>query len=155
MSHVTLSPGILLERFIEAEVRYFRSQDQEFPAEEFLEPDFVLHEPESMPYGGAWRGRDGFTRFLRVMVDTWSVMGPKDSPELIEHEDTIVVLGVLDARARVTGETVQTPFCQIVRTRENKIAEIRMFYWDTHAITKALGHSPAGQQVPADDREDT
>lgn len=155
MSHVAISPGTLLERFIEAEVRYFRSQDQEFPAEEFLDVDFVLHEPESMPYGGAWRGRDGFKQFLRMMVDTWSVMGPKDSPELIEHDDTIVVLGVLDARARVTGATVQTPFCQIVRARHNKIADIRMFYWDTQAVNTALGHRPEGPSTPADEREDT
>jgi ketosteroid isomerase-like protein len=155
MSNVTISPSSLLERFIEAEVRYFRSQEEEFPAEEYLDPDFVLHEPESMPYGGAWRGRDGFRRFLRVMVDTWSVMGPKDSPELIVHEDIIVVLGVLDARARVTGEAVQTPFCQILRLRENKIADIRMFYWDTQAINLALGHTPEGPSAPADERDDT
>ncbi|MFE0020333.1 nuclear transport factor 2 family protein [Amycolatopsis sp. NPDC059021] len=130
----------VLERFIEAEVAYFAGRIGTFPAEEFLWPDFVLHEPESMPYGGAWHGHDGFRRFLEVMTRTWSTMGPKEPPELVEQGGIVVVLATLHARARATGELVESPVSQVVRVREGRLAEARMFYWDTEAINKAFGH---------------
>lgn len=132
------SPIEILTRFIQAEVEYFQGEHAEFPAEQHLDPEFVLHEPESMPYGGRWHGHDGFQRFLQVMDRTWSQMGPIDPPELIEHGDTVVVLATLDARCRDTGRMVRPPVCQVVRVRDGKLLEARMFYWDTQEINAAL-----------------
>ena len=133
-------PTAVLERFIAAEVRYFEAGGAaDFPAEEFLHPDFVLYEPESMPYGGEWHGPDGFRNFLKVMAETWSAMGPKTPPELIEYQDTVVVMTTLEARCRATGQVVTPPVCQVVRVHEGLLAQARMFYWDTVAINQALG----------------
>ncbi|MQA08716.1 MAG: nuclear transport factor 2 family protein [Pseudonocardiaceae bacterium] len=134
----TSNPIAVLERFIQAEVEYFAAEDADFPAEEHLDPEFVLYEPESMPYGGEWHGRDGFRRFLKVMDQTWSQMGPLNPPALIEHGDTVVVLATLDARARGTERVIQPPVCQVVRVRNGLLLEARMFYWDTAAINNAL-----------------
>jgi ketosteroid isomerase-like protein len=138
--HATPSPVAVLERFIQAEVEYFAAENAEFPAEEHLDPEFVLYEPESMPYGGEWHGREGFKRFLGVMSRTWSEMGPLNPPELIEQGDTVVVLATLNARARATDRVVQPPVCQVVRVRDGLLVEARMFYWDTATINDALGH---------------
>lgn len=139
---VSMSPTEILERFVAAEVDYFASGDDEFPAEELLDPEFVLFEPESMPYGGEWHGPDGFRRFLRVMDETWSTMGPQGPLTLIEHGDTVVVLATLHAITRATQRLVQPPVCQIVRVRDGRLLEARMFYWDTAAITRALDDTP-------------
>lgn len=133
-----LRPSAVLDRFIAAEVAYFAGEIDDFPAEQFLTPDFVLHEPESMPYGGAWHGPDGFRRFLEVMNATWSEMGPTDTPELVEHGDTVVVLATLRARPRATGKTVHPPVSQIVRVRDGRLSEARMFYWDTAALNSVF-----------------
>lgn len=130
----------VLEQFIQAEVDYFNATDAEFPAEEHLDPEFVLYEPESMPYGGEWHGHEGFRRFLEVMDRTWSKMGPLSPPELIEQGDTVIVLATLDARARATDRVVQPPVCQVVRVRDGRLLEARMFYWDTARINEALGN---------------
>ncbi|WP_404829409.1 nuclear transport factor 2 family protein [Streptomyces albicerus] len=142
-------------------MRYFEAGGTaDFPAEAFLHPKFVLDEPESMPYGGEWHGPDGFRKFLKVMTETWSAMGPKTAPELIEFEDTVVVVTTLEARSRATGQVVNPPVCQVVRVREGLLTEVRMFYWDTVAINQALGRraplptlerlpGPRGRDLPA------
>lgn len=132
-------PTEVLKRFIQAEAEYFAGEYDEFPAEHYLDPGFVLYEPESMPYGGTWHGHDGFRRFLQAMDRTWSRMGPIEPPDLVEHGHTVVVLATLDARCRDTGHVVQPPVCQVVRVRDGRLLEARMFYWDTQEINTALG----------------
>lgn len=136
----TESPVAALERFIQAEVDYFNAEDAEFPAEEHLDPEFVLYEPESMPYGGEWHGPDGFRSFLKVMDKTWRKMGPLKPPELIEQGNTVIVLATLDAESRATGRAVQPSVCQVVRVRGRRLLEARMFYWDTATINEVLGN---------------
>lgn len=139
----TERPAALLGRFVEAEVDYFAGHIDSFPAEEFLHPDFVLHEPESLPYGGRWHGRDGFRSFLRVMAKTWRTMGPKEPPVLVEQGDTVVVLATLRAETRATGRLVEPPVAQVVRVHDGYLTEARMFYWDTLTLTEAMGFESA------------
>jgi uncharacterized protein len=51
-----------LMRFYRAEGRYSHSGDQIDRAAllSTLHPDIVLYQPESLPYGGVWRGREAF-----------------------------------------------------------------------------------------------
>ncbi|MFC6882305.1 MULTISPECIES: nuclear transport factor 2 family protein [Actinomadura] len=138
-----LSPSAALDRWVEAEVRYFASGGADVPPfEEMLDPDFVLVEPASLPYGGEWRGPDGFLRFLETMNRVWSRMGPKDPPVHVEQGDTIVLLATLDAVGRATGRAIEVPVAQVVRFRAGLLLEARMFYFDTVAVNEALGHDP-------------
>ncbi len=59
-----------LMQFYSAEVRYSATGD---PADRVewlncLHPDIILYQPESLPYGGIWRGREGFGRWLDLFV---------------------------------------------------------------------------------------
>ena len=69
-----------LMRFYEAEARYSASG---LPADraallETLHPDIVLHQPDSLPYGGQWRGREEFGRWIDSFVETWVDIKPTD-----------------------------------------------------------------------------
>lgn len=135
------TPVAALQRLYAAEERYIASGRDDFaPIAATLHPEAVLYEAESLPYGGEWRGHDGFERFFAVMAETWSSVAVQDV-EFIEQGDTVVVLLTMEARARATGTFVRSPLCQVVRVRDGLPIEIRPFYWDTAAINAALGVS--------------
>jgi ketosteroid isomerase-like protein len=102
----------------------------------FFAPDVVLHQADSLPYGGIWRGHDGMERFFAAMSQAWSEF------EMIEQEflstsGTAVVLTQVHARARATGRQLDFPILQTIRVVDGRIAEVRPFYWDTAAIATA------------------
>lgn len=137
------SPAIAaLKRFYAAEEQYIATGGQDFvPVAETLDPEIVLFQAESLPYGGEWRGHDGFERWLQAMSEAWSSASAQD-PRFIEHGDTVVVLVTMEARARVTQRQIQVPVCHVVTAREGLLSEWRVFYWDTVAINQTLGHEP-------------
>lgn len=132
-----------LKRFYAAEERYIATGGHDFvPVAETLDPEIVLRQPRALPYGGEWRGHDGFERWLQAMSEAWSSAAAQD-PRFIEHGDTVVVLVTMEARARVTQRRIQTPVCHVVTAREGLLSEWRVFYWDTVAINQTLGHESA------------
>lgn len=50
-----------LMRFYEAESVYLASETADFAdIAATLDPEVVIYQPASLPYGGTWRGHDGF-----------------------------------------------------------------------------------------------
>ncbi len=50
-----------LERFYAAESAYLLAAEPDFsPVAATLDPECVIYQPDSLPYGGAWRGHAGF-----------------------------------------------------------------------------------------------
>ncbi len=47
------------------------------------------------------------------------------------------MLTQVHARARATGRALDFPILQTLTVKEGRIAEVRPFYWDTHAIADA------------------
>ncbi|MFJ9852763.1 nuclear transport factor 2 family protein [Streptomyces sp. NPDC101150] len=110
----------------------------------YFAPDVVLHQADSLPYGGTWRGHAGMTRFFLAMSAAW------ESFDMVEQEflatgETAVILTQVRARARATGRELAFPVLQTITVRDGRIAEIRPFYWDTGAIADACAvPTPAG-----------
>jgi ketosteroid isomerase-like protein len=102
----------------------------------FFAPDVELHQADSLPYGGTWRGHDGMARFFLAMGEVW------ESFDMVEQEfladgETAVVLTQVRARARATGRELTFPILQAITVKDGRITEVRPFYWDTRAIADA------------------
>jgi ketosteroid isomerase-like protein len=102
----------------------------------FFAPDVVLHQADSLPYGGSWHGHAGMTRFFLAMGAAW------ESFDMVEQEflatgETAVVLTRVRARARATGRELSFPILQTITVKDGKITEVRPFYWDTRLIADA------------------
>lgn len=102
----------------------------------FFAPDVVLHQADSLPYGGTWHGHAGMARFFLAMGQAW------ESFEMLEQEflatgETAVVLTLVRARARATGRELTFPILQAITIKDGRIAEVRPFYWDTERIARA------------------
>jgi ketosteroid isomerase-like protein len=102
----------------------------------FFAPDVVLHQAESLPYGGIWRGHDGMERFFLAMSQAWEVFEMVEQ-EFLSTSGTAVVHTQVHARARATGRELDFPILQAIRVVDGRIAEVRPFYWDTAAIVAA------------------
>ena len=102
----------------------------------FFAADVVLHQAESLPYGGIWRGHDGMERFFAAMSQAWEEFEMVEQ-EFLSTSGTAVVLTQVHARARATGRELDFPILQTIRVVDGRIAEVRPFYWDTAEIAAA------------------
>lgn len=68
------------------------------------------------------------------------------TPEIVEREGShrIIALSYLVLRVRKTGEELKYPLCQVITVdlEAGVIKSIMPFYWDVHALNKAIGYTP-------------
>ena len=136
---------LLLEIFRAIEQR----NDQRFF--ELTDPDFEIHWPLSLPYGGT-------SRALTPKGPTWSeTWAPPLQPTRTERsmnprvvaasEDEVVVLwrqrGVTPAGDRFDGEVLG-----LYQVRQGKLARSQMFYFDTTALISFLAKAKIQAIVP-------
>lgn len=129
-----------LMRFYEAEARYSSSGENadRDALLNTLHRDIVLYQPESLPYGGEWRGREGFAHWLDAFVRTWTDITPIDPVVHACGDDVIVSTVTMRARARTTGTSISMPMCQVIRFSDDLPIEWRNFAWDTARMLGAL-----------------
>jgi ketosteroid isomerase-like protein len=127
-----------LKRFYEAETAYLASGGGDFSGiAATLDPECVIYQPASLPYGGEWRGHSGFEAWMKAFAEQWSSLEVKDS-ELYPNGDVIVSKSHVYAVAKRTGRAVDWPLLQFFRVRNSKIIELRPFHWDTATLLEAL-----------------
>jgi ketosteroid isomerase-like protein len=105
---------------------------------EILSPDVVVHEPAGLPYGGEYRGHDGFKRLMKSLPEYWSAVGPADigytaAGDVVHMETTLV------ATARATGREVRLPFIESWTFRDGRMVSAIIYYSDTYVLRQALG----------------
>lgn len=102
----------------------------------YFDHDVVLHEAESLPYGGDHAGIDAMGAALMQILASAEVLA-------VEHQyvdgDTVINMGRI--RMRSTGREVRV--AEIWRFANGKVVEMTPFYWDTAAIIEDLAKSDA------------
>lgn len=87
------SPLAGLTAFYQADACHARTADtRELEAMlDILDPDIVAHQPESLPYGGVWRGHRGFADRLTLFVECCRGLESTDDAAChVCGEDTVV-----------------------------------------------------------------
>ena len=107
-----------IQRFYAAEAAYLRPGGGDFAAlAATLDPDCVLYQPASLPYGGEWRGPRGFERWLRAFGEAWSSLEVRDS-EFYPVGNMVFSRSHVDAVARATGQPADWLLLQFFRVRD-------------------------------------
>jgi uncharacterized protein len=101
--------------------------------------DVEIREPESLPYGGVWRGRDGVERLVARLREVYDEAGFGDR-QVFDCGDTVFVLLRSGVRSRATGRRMTNSVLQRIELRDGLIASMEIFHWDPVAI-RAL-HAP-------------
>lgn len=104
----------------------------------FMAPDCVFYEPESLPYGGAYRGPDGFLGLMQVLGDYWETMDPQDfrvsgSGNLVTAHFRFIAV------SKKTGLTLDTPLIEVWDMEGGRGKVGRVFYYDTVEARRVLG----------------
>jgi ketosteroid isomerase-like protein len=130
-----------LMRFYEAEGLYSASGNsaERSALLDTLHPDIVLHQPESLPYGGVWRGREAFGNWFDAFVEAWTQITPSDPVFHACGDNMLVCTVTMRASARSTGAQIAMPMCQVIRFADDRPIEWRNFAWDTDKMVHALG----------------
>ncbi len=119
-------------------------------------PEVEFHEAPSLPYGGAYRGRDALRQrgeFTETWSSTWDPLQPTEAERSMDPRvvaasgDEVVVLWRQRAVAP-TGERFDAPVLGLYEVRDGKFARAQMFHFDTAAVVRFLAIAQRG--VPAD-----
>ena len=110
--------------------------------EALCHPDLVLEDPASLPFGGRYKGFAGmcelagqlFAAIADCRIETLSVMRAASGDEFVLRQR-------LTGRAARTGRSIETEILEHYVFRDDLIAAIRPFYWDTRELMDLLGES--------------
>ncbi len=131
----------VLERFYEAERHYMQAGGAKAGASfdgmaATMDPEIALHQSPDLPWGGEYRGHQGFKDWSVKMSECFDFLDVRD-PEYFEKDDKLVILCRLVTRSRLHGYELDRPMAQVVTVRDGKIMDFRPFYWNVPEYVKA------------------
>ena len=128
----------ILAHFYKAESAYLAAGGDDFsPIAATLDPECVLYQPVSLPYGGEWRGPSGFEAWMKAFSAQWTSLEVRGA-ELYPSGDVVVSRSHVYAVSRVSGRQLDWPLLQFFRLRDRRILELRPVYWDTAALLAGM-----------------
>jgi ketosteroid isomerase-like protein len=101
-----------------------------------LDPDVVVHVPDSLPHGGTWRGHDGFRELFDVVVEKWQefeVVYDQTRWHPIDDE-RVLIEGALRGVLRENVHAVEMPVLSLFTFTERGASFLDHYYKDTAAI---------------------
>jgi ketosteroid isomerase-like protein len=110
-----------------------------------IQPDFEIHWPTSLPYGGTFRGLEPRPNGWN---EIWEPLQPTpaekrmDAHVIAARGDEVVVLWHQRGRTP-SGERFDQEVVGMYRFREGKLARAQMFYFDTAAVARFLAQAQA------------
>ncbi len=92
--------------------------------------DFVLEQAPDMPYGGTYRGAEGFLRFLGIFAETYDLEALE--PVRIyatDDPDWLVSEFVLRAAVKASGKRYDTTLLERWQFRDGKVLGVKPHYF--------------------------
>ncbi len=104
-----------------------------------VHPDFVVHEDPGMPYGGVYRGPDGFVQLVSNVVAAWQDLRTECLSFLDEPGgDGILLIIRNSGKAPGSGKPVEVLTSEYWRIVDGTLREGRVWYYDSPAAAAAL-----------------
>ena len=104
----------------------------------YLSDDFIAYEPESLPFGGEWKGEGVYKRLFTKVMRTF------DSPQVEAIDmsggsEWVTYCLNLSFISKISGERVSYRVVENGRVIDGKMTELHLHYFDTANILKDLG----------------
>jgi uncharacterized protein YciI/ketosteroid isomerase-like protein len=110
--------------------------------------NITIHEAASLPYGGDYHGLEGALRHGQRFRATWDRFQPHEArgldPQIAADGDHVVVLWRHKVENAETADRLELPAVSVYRMENAKIADSRMFHFDTAALLRFLERNVAG-----------
>jgi ketosteroid isomerase-like protein len=114
----------------------------------FLQPDFEIHWPPSLPYGGTFCGVEPQPGGWGA---TWQPLQPTETERRMDprvvaaHDDDVVVLWRQRGRT-IDGDSLDEEVLGLYHFGEGKLARAQMFYFDTAPVARFLAKAKGQSQ---------
>jgi uncharacterized protein len=101
------------------------------------DPDIVIHEAPSLPYGGDYSGDHAVARHAQGFREAWEGLQSADDrrlePQFLADGDYVIVLWRQRARS-ADQEIFDMPVVSIYQMKEGRVVDASMFHFDTAAV---------------------
>ena len=105
---------------------------------ELLADDFTVVEPESLPYGGLWEGKDALQRLYPAVMAHFDDPAPVIK-EVIGGEQWAAVIVDFTVTSKKTGNRFTQTVSEVGRVVDGKLVELQIHYFDTAALVAEIG----------------
>lgn len=105
------------------------------------DPAAVIHEAPSLPYGGDYSGDGAVARHAQGFAAAWDGLQTADNrglkPQFVAGGEHVVVLWRQRGQSP-SGEILDMPVVSVYRMKDGRVADSRMFPFDTVAVRDFL-----------------
>lgn len=105
-------------------------------AAELLHPQVRIQQPASLPHGGWHEGRDGMAEMGAAFARHWD--RTIEDPRVFGCGERVVQVTTQTWTAKATGRSATVDVVELFSFADGRIAEIRVFQQDTHALLATL-----------------
>ena len=104
-------------------------------AETYISDDFIVYEPDSLPYGGEWKGKDVFRRLFPAVMGSFD--DPAPAPvEMTGGKEWANYIVNLTVTSKKTGIRTTYRVVESARVIDGKMTEMYLHYFDTAQMVK-------------------
>lgn len=100
-------------------------------AAEYIAPDCIIHEAPSLPFGGDWKGPQGFVDLMAKIQQTFLEFS-SEPISMVTEGDVLAFAAIL--RGRTAKGSFEMPLVEYWTCRDGKIQEIYAMWQDTKVI---------------------
>lgn len=98
-----------------------------------LTDDFKVVEPESLPFGGVWQGKDALQRLFPAVMQCFESPAPV-TKEVIGGVEWASCIVDFTVTSKKTGKRFTMTVSEVGRIQDGKLAELQIHYFDTVAM---------------------
>lgn len=102
---------------------------------ELTSEDCVVHEPESLPYGGTYSGENVFPEIFGDIAQAWDEFD-FEGPDIWDAGEKVFVKWQVSAG--VSGNRIEQPLLEVYEIEDEQISRADIFYKDTAAMLEVL-----------------
>jgi hypothetical protein len=102
-----------------------------------LAEDFVIVEPDSLPYGGSHRGHDGYVKLMQQIGELFDLEFEPLRLHALD-EGTVLLHMRVTFSARGSANAVTLPVLELLDVEHGRVKRSEVYLSDTAALLRAL-----------------
>lgn len=104
-----------------------------------LDPDFVLIEPEALPYRGNWVGARGCKDLVKAFNEQYYASWHVDVVDFTASDERVAAHLHFTTTGKTTGKSFSMPLTEVWKFKGDKLLEMRPFYFDVKLAGEVAG----------------
>lgn len=104
-------------------------------AEKYVSDSFIVYEPDSLPYGGEWKGKDVFRRLFPAVMGSFDDPSP-EQVEMTGGKEWANLIVNLSVTSKKTGIRKTYRVIESARIIDGKMVEMYLHYFDTAQMVR-------------------